>query len=142
MKATNLMIGNLVYSTFSQEPCRIVCIEQYPSEYCMVKVDKVVGIKDIVSLSEIPLTDEILSNNFEITPQTKSQWMEEVYDNEGETRYTIDVEKKLDGSPYLCYIENCEADENVSTVFNGLIRYVHELQNALHQCGIKKEITL
>ena len=63
MKANELMIGDWVYSTFCDKPCKVIGIEQYESEYANVKVTNVTGAKDINSIYFIPLTAEILEKN-------------------------------------------------------------------------------
>lgn len=68
MKANELMIGNWVYSTFCDKPCKVVGVEQYESGYAVVKVTNVSGAKDITSLTPIPLTPEILEKNNFCTP--------------------------------------------------------------------------
>ena len=47
MKANELMIGDWVYSTFCDKPCKVVGVEQYESGYANVKVTNVSGAKDI-----------------------------------------------------------------------------------------------
>ena len=59
----DIRIGDYVYSTFSDKPCKVQAIELSEHGYGSVRVTGVDGIKDIVSLSPIPLTAEVLEKN-------------------------------------------------------------------------------
>ena len=151
MKANELMIGDWVYSSFSKEPCRIVGIEEYPSEYCMVKVDKVYGAKDIVSLTHIPLTSEILERNgFKIVHgfgySDKYPTWGWGYHNGIHDYCSIDVtfyDTPINGVSHLVKINrNSASGDGINTVHNCDIDYVHQLQHAIRLCGIEKEIEL
>jgi hypothetical protein len=63
LTCSDLMVGDYVYSTFSDKPCKVQAIELTEHEYGSVRVTGVDGVKDIVSLSPIPLTAEILEKN-------------------------------------------------------------------------------
>ena len=66
LTAKDLMVGDWVYSTFSDKPCKVQAIELSEHGYGSVRLNGVDGVKDIISVSPIPLTAEILSkNNFE-----------------------------------------------------------------------------
>ena len=55
--------------------------------------------------------------------------------------YTIDLERCYYG--FRCYVNSVEpTDRSISHDYNGIIRYVHELQHAIRLCGIDKEIVL
>lgn len=118
MKANELMIGDWVYSTFCDKPCKVVGVEQYESEYANVKVTNVSGVKDINSLTPIPLTPEILEKNGFL--------------NDGVSFWYKDFRILLSTS------------KGVSLVCGRLkiFEFVHELQHALRLCGIEKEIIL
>lgn len=123
-------IGDWVYSTFSDKPCRLTGIRLLEGDYADVKVEGVGEWKDINSLTPIPLTDEILRKNgfkyhngevgmFGVT--TASYYM------------LKDSPFRLycDGQPYAVWFED-EVD----------IKYVHQLQHVLGLCKIEKEIVL
>jgi hypothetical protein len=121
MRAKELMIGDWVYSTFCDKPCKVIGIEQYESEYVNVKVTNVTGAKDINSLYFIPLTAEILEKNgFSKTTEAEFNYYQmpddcfEIDINNVGCAYSVDV----------------------------IIKYVHQLQHALRLCGINKEIVL
>lgn len=128
LTSKDLMIGDYVYSTFSDMPCRVQAIELTEHEYGSVRVAGVEGVKDIVSLSPIPLTAEVLvKNNFE------KHYDEDViiYTHPQGIIIEMGINYKLfdDGHFYVRGIQH-------------RLHFVHELQHALHICGFDKEITL
>lgn len=140
MRAKELMIGDWVYSTFSDKPCKVIGIEQYESEYVNVKVTNVTGAKDINSLFFIPLTAEILEKNgFEKSNQISDT-----------PPYYMDEE----GNIYYSFEQNgvnrfwgwWQPDNVFEVPANAMgwisIKYVHELQHALRLCGITHGIVL
>ena len=123
------MIGDWVYSAFSDKPCQVIGIEQYESEYVNVKVTNVTGAKDINSLSFIPLTAEILEKNkfreFGLIRSPKyGLWLED--------GRTIELAKFDCGWRIWIFYNNIPMS----------LKYVHELQHALILCGIDKKIVL
>ena len=123
MEATELMIGDWVYSTFCDKPCKVIGIEQYESEYVNVKVTNVTGAKDINSLSFIPLTPEILEKNGWYVPLLKSWWEH--------PDIAFWMKAYTDGTFELMIDE--DSDISFCT-----IRFVHELQHALRLCGLNE----
>ena len=130
MKANELTIGDWVYSTFCDKPCKVIGIEQYESEYVNVKVTNVTGAKDINSLYFIPLTAEILQKNGFV---------------ESGMFYRLSLDyygvfiNEITESIWRFQFYNHECPAFDSTICIG---YVHELQHALRLCGIDKEIVL
>jgi len=131
MKANELMVGDWVYSAFTEHPCKVEGIEWIESGYAFVKVSGVDGYKCIESLSPIPLTQEILEKNRFVNVENTqtstimysfrdSLFRIEVYDF---NHITIDS-----------YYTDSSCDIFISSI--------HELQHALRLCGIEKEITL
>jgi hypothetical protein len=126
----DIMVGDYVYSTFSDKPCKVQEVKLSEHGYGSVRVSGVDGVKDIVSLSPIPLTAEILEQNglknYEEYPEYK------IKTNEYEIWVIFD-------EPQNCvHIE--KYDKGIPTIYHSKILFVHELQHALRICGVDKEI--
>lgn len=124
----DIMIGDYVYSTFSGNPCKVQAIELSEHEYCSVRVSGVEGVKDIVSLSPIRLTAEILmKNNFE------KHYDDDIiiYTHPQGIIIEMDINYKLfdDGHFFVMGIQQ-------------RFYFVHELQRALKLLKINKDIVL
>ena len=130
----DLMVGDYVYSTFSDKPCKIQYIKLSEHGYGSVQVTGVDGVKDIVSLSPIPLTTEILDKNFE----------KDKYENY--TYYEINDDFCIRNNFGRIYLAQWIDSECSLTQYPKLIIYlesVEQLQHALRLCGINdKEIVL
>jgi len=138
MRANKLMIGDWVYSTFCDKPCKVIGIEQYESEYVNVKVTNVTGAKDINSLYFIPLTAGILEKNG-FKKHNRYQYIYK--DNYCKVCVSFAPRIEVDGMdlgepPINVSIEGALFDINMS------ISEIHELQHALRLCGIDKTIEL
>lgn len=125
----DIMVGDYVYSTFSDKPCRVQAIELTEHEYGSVRVAGVDGVKDIVSLSPVPLTAEILEKNGWTKPASGRVW--------SKNNVPSFVLEALDDGRFEISTDTCSE-------WGGLciIRYFHELQHALRLCGVDKEIVL
>lgn len=137
MKATDLMIGDWVYSTFSDTPCRVLSIGISNYGFGVVIVDNVGGAKDVASITPIPLTPEILEKNGFII---KKKWAQR--GSFGDNPLII---WHLDDDPVTCdYRHELEIHDNATAKIHVRVpcEYVHELQHALRLCEIKKEIEL
>ena len=121
MKANEIQIGDWVYSTFSKLPCKVMYLKLHESGYASVETTNVVGVKDIASLSPIPLTTEILEKNGFVV----------------ESRY-------CHGEPlqYCVLVDGLWIDISGENYFEGKLEYVHQLQHALRLCEIDKNIEL
>lgn len=109
MKATDLMIGDWVYSSFSDKPVKVKSIN-FTDGYGWVNTTLVPGTKSDMSLSPIPLTPEILEKN--------GWWQDEI---DGTYHNTISVYGRK--APF--------------SILDGVvINYVHQLQHALRLCGL------
>lgn len=121
MKKEDLMVGDWVFNTHNRKPEQVQEIRER-----MVMLD----YNDLYEYDEIepiPLTDEILRNNR----------FEYFHKNYASLSYEHPFRLRLDKWP----------DENglggVWTVCDIIeIRYVHQLQHALRDCGIDKEIII
>ena len=122
MKANELTIGDLVYSTFCDKPCKVIGIEQYESEYVNVKVTNVTGTKDINSLFFIPLTAEILEKN-----------------GFSDNYAYDDLSYAADAGGDIIGVHIVGQGGTMDEMF---FDYVHELQHALRLCGINKDIVI
>ena len=121
LSVNELMIGDWMYSTFSESPCKVTYIKLHESGYGSVETTNVEGVKDISSLAPIPITQEILEKN---------GFSDDYCDDD------------------LSYAQSCG---NIIGIHingkNGLMdemyfKYVHQLQQALRLCGIDKTIEL
>lgn len=115
MKANELMIGDWVYSTFAEHPCKVEGIEWVESGYAYVNISGVDGYKCIESLSPIPLTPEILKKNgfrYDDSPFTQG-WC---------------------GYGLLIYNGRVTAGQNVSME----CQYAHRLQHILRLSGVNE----
>lgn len=140
MKANELMVGDLVYSSFSDIPCKVQYLELRESGYGSVKTSNVDGIKDIASLSPIPLTPEILEKNGFVKEEEERGFSEPycVYVCD-DFQYVIKIyPKNLMDRYSRLYIGEYDDNENASL----LINHLHELQHALKLFGIDKTIEL
>lgn len=129
-----IMIGNWVYSTFAEHPCKVEGIEWTESGYAYVKISGVDGYKCIESLSPIPLTTDI----FEKMGWEKRNDAYIYYDSEHEYQI-IFMPKEYNYTHFYNYID---ASIGCITIREMPITYLHELQNLMRLCGIKKEIEL
>ena len=127
MKANEIQIGDWVYSTFSKLPCKVMYLKLHESGYASVETTNVVGVKDIASLSPIPLTPEILEKN-------GFKKYNELY--------------RLDVAEGVFVNADFKSKEPFVSIHNTCYRatpicwYLHQLQHALRLCGIEKEIEL
>ena len=129
LSCSDLMIRDWVYSTFSDKPCRIRAIELSEHGYGSVRVTGVDGVKDIVSVSPIPLTPEILEQNGFVKNR-------DIF-----YRFAVHI-NEFNGFMFTFGID---FDGVFCLQSNRFVRfaYVHELQHALRLCGINdKEIVL
>lgn len=141
MKANEIQIGDWVYSTFSKLPCKVTYLKLHESGYASVETTNVLGVKDINSLSPIPITAEILEKNGfvpkfldgclteyliykDIVDGLHEMYMRIAYFNTEEKEHKLEC--------FDCRTGGCQI----------WIKYVHQLQHALRLCGIEKEIEL
>lgn len=130
MEANELMIGDWVFSSFSELPCKVTYLKLHESGYGSVEITNVEGVKDITSLSPIPLTEAILEKNgFEYKEGGTGMYGVEIVPRY--LRDDVPFEIFCDGEPFAIWFK-----EPIN------IKYVHQLQNALRLCGITREITL
>lgn len=132
----DLRVGNWVYSSFSETPCKVNEVRLHDSGYGSCKVTGVDGYKDVASLSPIPLTGEILEKNgikklviqtFEVTYCCNTPYISCTFFKL--LKYWL-VTVGPAGSKKYPYTESSG------------IKYVHQLQNILHDAGIEKEIAI
>lgn len=132
----NFQVGDLCYSYFSEEPCRIVSIREDKGGYRSVIVDKVDGIKDIASLSPIPLTPEILEKNGFVI---KKKWCQlGNFDNPPIILWNLADDAILGHPKNQLEIHWAKRKYHVNDICN----YVHQIQHYLRDLEIKKEIIL
>ena len=123
MKAEELMIGDWVYSSFADVPCKVISIDTIINGFTSVQVSNVKWKKDIVSLSPIPITPEILEKN----------GFSDDYRNYD---YNLSYAQSCGDIIGVAIYGRKAAIEDMD------FKYVHELQHALRLCGIEKEIVL
>lgn len=135
-----LSVGDWVYSSFCEQPCNVTHIAKTEHEYGIVGVTNVVGLKDVASLTPIPLTKEILEKNGFIEIE------EDIYKCcVGEVYIEIGIYKPMFiyiGARVITPEEVYDTDISSTTKANGGDFFVHDLQHALRLCGIDKKIKL
>ena len=129
MKATELMVGDLVNSDFG--------ILQIKEIFDDAVRDSGGNDYEFDCISPILLTGDILkSNGFELVSDSdRAKALVEIYDlwecnTISQTIYVQYYKKRKD---YSLYTRDCVINH---------IMYVHELQNAMRICGAEKEIEL
>ena len=134
----DIRVGNLVYSSFSNAPCKVTEIRLDESGYGVCKVTVVDGYKDVASLSPIPLTREILEKNGFVEMDSGYYRYFLAYD---ENHYAGFESVLLYPESYRIIITKEEVDGSQSQ-YKGKWLYLHQLQNILRDLGIEKEITI
>lgn len=136
MKATELMIGDIVSVTPSGMPIRIAAIHRKKVAYHACN-DSFSWVR-IGLLQPIPLTPEILEKNGFVKYNEVSDTPPYDQDEEGNMYYSFKGEHKFWGwwQPNSVYLIP------VNAMIDLEIKYVHQLQHALRLCGIDKEIEL
>jgi hypothetical protein len=132
MKATDLMIGDLVY--IHEPECKGHRIDSIDELDGQVGADG--EVYDECDIRPIPLTEEILVKNGFKKQEDVNEWSY-YKSKDGKGQYMI-----LWSMDYN-YLEIGSYTEEFGE-FNrlGVMRYVHQLQHALRLCGVEKEIEL
>ena len=140
MDIEELSVGDWVYSSFCEQPCKVTHIAYTEHGYSDVGVENVVGLKDFASLTPIPLTAEILEKNGFI------EIVEDIYKCcVGEVYIEIGIYKPMFiyiGASVITPEEVYDTDILSTTKANGGDFFVHDLQHALRLSGIDKKIKL
>lgn len=136
MKATELMIGDIVSVTPSGMPIRIAAIHRKKVAYHACN-DSFSWVR-IGLLQPIPLTPEILEKNGFVKYNEVSDTPPYDQDEEGNMYYSFKGEHKFWGwwQPNNIYFIPVNAMVDLE------IKFVHQLQHALRLCGIDKEIEI
>ena len=122
MKANELMIGDWVRNDLNQ----VEKVFELRETQAMLSYNDLYNYED---LQPIPLTSEILKNNFE------KKTMYGIFDD----YFDLDIREFNDGM-YIVNYHCCEMPMPDTQIVG--ICYVHELQHALHFLGIDKEFQL
>ena len=106
--------------------CKVISLHQ---SGCIVRIkdDTTISV-EYKSLEPIPITSEILERN----------GFEESVVNEGNYIWRSKLERVIWNEEENITIRSVKCD----TLFQGHCYYIHQLQNALRLCGIRKEIEL
>lgn len=136
MKATELMIGDIVSVTPSGMPIRIAAIHRKKVAYHACN-DSFSWVR-IGLLQPIPLTPEILEKNGFVKYNEVSDTPPYDQDEEGNMYYSFKGEHKFWGwwQPNNIYFIPVNAMVDLE------IKYVYQLQHAMRLCGIEKEIEI
>lgn len=119
MKATELMIGN--YVKYTTPPyIQVASLTRKKIGYHREKFENRLYYVRLSEVTPIPLTDELLKKNG-IEYQFGMPWYQGGADGEFQFRYMSD---------------------DIKNEVKITIRYVHELQNVLALCGVKKHFEL
>lgn len=123
----NLAIGNWIKIKGMEKPVRIAAIHLKKFGWHS-RTDRL-NWNNFSSVSPIPLDDEILKlNGF-------------ILSRDGLTWYEKDGESIIFKTPSGYYIFDV-VDENKNLSIHFPFRYVHELQNIMETCDMKKDIVL
>lgn len=134
MKANELMIGDWVTARkWREKPFQLTRINENNKFFYGKIGDTYVGPFLIEELQPIPLTPEILEKNGWVSKRDGSG--DFIYMRENTPGY---------GSNDMTVTKNIIGNfQMIHGSFNGIfVHYVHQLQHALHLCGIEKEITI
>lgn len=141
MEATELMIGDYLQVEPSGMAIRINAIREKMVGYHSCEGRTLFVLEEIVH--PIPLTPEILKKNgFNVVDENELRVEYAWHDNNSYTSISVTFYK----TP-ICGVNvlfRCERNFSggCDKIHNCHIDFVHELQHALHLCGIEKEIEL
>lgn len=136
------MIGDWVYSSFLYEPTQVkhINVPYFMLGYATVKVRGLDDIKDINSLTAIPITKEILEKNGWVKCNEEEDGSEQFEFEDGNT--FVNWRSPSGDTPGLFGYGELN-EYGYREVINELpINYVHELQHILRLCGINQEIVV
>lgn len=134
MKAEELMVGDYVQVSSTQKAVKIAAVHHKKIGYHVYEY-KLSWVRQGL-LCPIPLTPEILNKNGFIPLEEDSYIYKQLNSDKSDVDFSIVVDLLV---PYLSHIEKHSMPKSRCS---GEIRYVHDLQQALRQCKIKKEIVL
>ncbi len=155
MKTNGVMIGDYVTFKDCQNeeypiPVKIIAIGWEGDENgCLVEIDDEIGknngydILEIDELVGLPITPKLLNSTIDDCPAQladgKDEWQILTLHggNENDPAYDVII---ADGGNGV--YETTLINHDTGKRFDGVIRYVHELQHALQLCDIDKEIML
>ena len=129
MKANNLMIGDYISVKPSGMPIKVAAVHHKKVAYHAV-INKLEWVRESL-LEPIPITPEILEKNgFE---KLEEKYYRRFLEEKG---YYESVRVYFDEEP------NVEVRVLDRSEFKGRIKYLHQLQQAMRLCKIRKEIEL
>lgn len=130
MKANNIMIDDYLYNGHNMETFQVKRV----TTKTVMNNDG--GYLNLIDLKPIPLTTDILSKlGFEIRENNTAVWKKLTDDgSDFEEFILIDLE-----IPSLCHVEK---NIKPKALFEGTIKYVHELQHIVRLVGVNLEIKL
>jgi hypothetical protein len=130
MKTNDLMVGDYISVKPSGMPIKVAAVHHKKVAYHAV-INKLSWVRESL-LEPIPLTQEILEKNG-LEKDNHGRLYGEYFDEDINDDLEITVDDKT-GEIWWSY--------NWNEYYIIRLRYVHQLQNALRLCGIKKEIKL
>lgn len=130
------MVGDYAYSSFSEHPCKITHIGSFGDGYIEVGVKNVLGLKDIASLSPIPLTEEFFKKNGFVLNDSFYPYYKK-YESKDKRIIITDETNSGDGYWYV-HVDN----EDYDTIGGCDVKYVHQLQQLLRLCGYEMEVVM
>lgn len=155
MKTRDLMRGDKVYETCLEDTPQVVTVEEVGQNHIYIGMedDDLALLRyepehlgwDIKDIEPIPLTEEILKANGFIDENATNglsfrlyvlQTNQEYGDVWGRTNHTITVAwREYNSDVYVTRPYGTSTQQKISVAD---IRYVHELQHALHICGLNE----
>jgi hypothetical protein len=130
------MIGDWVYSSFAKHPCKITHIGSFGYGYIEVGVTGVFGLKDIASLSPIPLTEEFFEKNGFVLDNEFLQ-LYKIYENKDKRIQVTDITNSGDGY-WNVHVDN----EDYETIGSCDVKYVHQFHQLLRLCGYEMDVVV
>lgn len=136
MDINKFMVCDWVYSSFSEHPCKITHIEVSEYGYYIVGVDGVLGLKDIASLSPIPLSKDFFEKNGFVLDNEFLR-LYKIYENEDKRIKVADITNSGDGY-WNVHVDN----EDYDTIGGCDVKYVHQFQQLLRLCGYEIDVVV
>lgn len=137
MNINKFMVGDWVYSSFAKHPCKITHTGSFGDGYIEVGVAGVLGLKDIASLSPIPLTEEFFEKNGIKKVDNDYIKPNVLFENDDKRIQVTDLTNSGDGY-WNVHIDN----EDFDTIGGCDVKYVHQFQQLLRLCGYEMNVVV
>lgn len=133
----NVMVGDWVYSSFAKYPCKITHIGAFGDGYIEVGVTDVLGLKDIASLTPVPLTEEFFEKNGIKKVNDIILKPNVMFESDDKRIIVTDITNSGDGY-WDVHVDN----EDYETIGGCDVKYVHQFQQFLRLCGYEMDVVV